>query len=153
MLLLAMQLGAMQDEVKRGDYINRYLPQDSLIRQSWNQEREHWLQRGPLKNDRLIECEYINKILAEHDQKRERVDRNIVNSIGGVLQMVTYTGNRARMKSAVHVVLADQPNEVRSAELKKVSTAADTITTHCRQERVQRLQEQEEARQRCEKKT
>lgn len=90
---------------EKTDYINKFLPKNSLIRKAHNEE-SHGLF---FKNKKRSGCNYIKSQLT-------KIVETEVPRVSGNLSFVTMAFNQMMIKSVIRDILPDQSDKVKSQE-------------------------------------
>ncbi len=126
------------------EYLDKYLPADSLILQKCKQEKS----RIVFGSQASKGCDYINDILRRLDQ--EDVPTYNGGWLGDLGIQLKLEENNRKMRDAIRPILLDETDATKFAELDKVARAADLARKE-HKERPQRLMKEAEERRRAEK--
>ena len=125
LFLLTALIGAMEKE-DPNNYLNRFLPEDSLIRERCN-EKEGRARDGA----RNVACDGLENYLKSFDEKDPRCPKPFVEP------WAAHAVPRLLMFS-IRAILPDQSDDAKWKEYNSISSAGDAVEW-CRERKNQRL--------------
>ena len=141
LLLLTSLIGAMEED--SNNHLNRFFPENSLLRKRCNEEKKRYFQFGPLKTKKCRNCDYINNWLKRHDEEQRVLRGEDPLSVG--VQLVSMCYQDSKMRSAIRAILPDQPDDVKFKEYDHISSAGSAVETQYEErEKKRKAQEAEQ---------